>query len=248
MLRTTRLDWKKPGLLNVGVLLTPTRVAWKRLGWSTCRTDVSAFTAQQTGLATVKGLKMRRYLACLTLAILALAVLGACTPSPTPAAPTVGAAATSVATAAQPAAATAMAAASPVATQVVAVASPAVATAAAGASPVATAAAGASPIRITDARLGASDVTISLQNASSTAVDLTGWRLRVGSATAALPSGARVAPNESVTLHSAAGTNTARDIYLGQESSALMQGVVPGASVELVDQQGNTAASFRIPG
>jgi hypothetical protein len=72
--------------------------------------------------------------------------------------------------------------------------------------------------------------------------------LNVGSATAALPSGARLEPNESVTIHTASGTNTARDIYLGREASALMHGFLPGATVQLVDQQGDTAASFRFPG
>lgn len=180
---------------------------------------------------------MRRYLERLALGTAALTVLGACGPNPTPATPTVGSAATAVATAAKPAAATAGAAASPVATE-----------AAAAASPAATAAVAASPIRITDARLDSSDITISLQNASGMAVDLTGWRLQVGSATAALPSGARVEPNESVTIHTASGTNAARDIYLGGEASALMHGFLPGATVQLVDQQGNTAASFRFPG
>jgi hypothetical protein len=164
------------------------------------------------------------------------------------------AAAPAVATAvagASPAIATAAAGASPAAATAVAGASPAVATAAAGASPVAAAAAAAaaaSPIRITDARVDPSDAAISLQNTSGTAVDLTGWRLRIGSASAALPSAARVGPNESLTVHTAAGTNTARDIYLGPEAAALLQVLQAGATVELVDQQGNAAASFRLPG
>ena len=106
----------------------------------------------------------------------------------------------------------------------------------------------ATGVRITDARLDPSDVTITVQNVSGTAVDLTGWRLRVGSATAALPSSARVGPDESVTIHTAPGATTARDIYLGQEASALVGGLRPGATVALVDPQGTAAAEFVLPG
>jgi hypothetical protein len=77
---------------------------------------------------------------------------------------------------------------------------------------------------------------------------MTGWRLRAGAATATLPSGARVGPGESVTLHTAAGTSTARDIYLGQEASALAQELRPGVTVALIDAQGSSVSEFRIPG
>jgi competence protein ComEC len=178
-------------------------------------------------------------------------LLAACTPAQTPAQPTVGAAATAVAkpantaaVAASPAAATVVAAASPVAT---ALASPA-ATAAAGASPAAGTAVAASPVRITAAQLSPTDSTITLQNTSATAADLAGWRLRVGTASAALPSGTRVGPNETLTIHTASGTNTARDIYLGPESAALLAGLRPGATVALLNAQGASVAEFTLPG
>lgn len=195
----------------------------------------------------------------LALGCIALAASAACTPAPAPVGPTVGAAATAVATAAKPAASTAVAAVSPVATQVAAAASPVVATAVAAASPAATQAAAAaspvaataiaaSPVRITGAQFNLADTTVIVQNTGGSAIDLAGWRLRVGSATAALPSGARVAPNESVTIHTAAGTNTSRDVYLGQEASSLMSGLRPGASIALVNPQGSAVTEFTLPG
>ena len=207
----------------------------------------------------------------------ALAALTACTSSPAPAPPTVGAIATAAASpvataaaAASPAAATAVAAASPAAATAVAAASPAAATAAvaaspavatacaaaspaaatvvAGASPAAATAVAASPIRITGVQLGPSDVTVTVQNAGSAVVDLNGWRLRVGTATATIPAGARVAPGQSTTIHTAAGTNSASDVYLGQEAASLVPELRPGATVALVDAQGNVVGELRIPG
>ena len=197
-----------------------------------------------------------------------LVLVSGCAQAPAPAGP----AATAVATAAKPAASTAVAAVSPVATQLaaaspavataVAAASPAAATAAAAASPAvgtvvavaspvaspAAAVAAASPVRITGARLDLSDTTVTVQNVTSSAVDLAGWRLRVGAATAALPSGSRVGPNEVITIHTAAGTSTAQEIYLGQEATALIGGMRPGARVALVDAQGTVVGEFTLPG
>lgn len=199
--------------------------------------------------------------------VLAVGMLGglsACAASPTPTAPTTVA----VATAVSPAAATAVAGASPLATQAAAV-SPAVATVAtiaspaaataiiaaspvtgtvvAAASPVATAASTASPVRITNVQVNPTDTTITIQNSGSTAVDMAGWKLQAGSATVALPSGARAAPNDSVTVHAGTGTSTGRDIYLGQEATTLAGGLRPGASLRLLDAQGTVITQFALP-
>ena len=158
-----------------------------------------------------------------------LVLVSGCAQAPAPAGPAATAVATAVKPAASPAVATVVAAASPVA------------------SPAAAAAA-ASPVRITGARLDLSDTTVTVQNVTGSAVDLTGWRLRVGAATAALPSGSRVGPNEVITIHSAAGTSTAQEIYLGQEAAALIGGMRPGATVALVDAQGTVVGEFTLPG
>ena len=92
------------------------------------------------------------------------------------------------------------------------------------------------------------DVTITLQNAGSAAADLTGWRLQVGNSTATLPSGTRVAPGDTITVHTAGGTNTARDVYLGQQAAALITGLQPGARIALVDDRGTAVSEFVLPG
>ena len=202
--------------------------------------------------------------------------LSACTAAPAPTAPTAAAVATAaspaaatavaaasplatqaaaaspaaatVVAAASPAAATVGVAASPVAGTVVAAASPVAGTVVAAASPAVTAATAASPVRITNVQLSPTDTTITIQNTGNAAVDMAGWKLQVGSATVALPSGARAAPNESVTIHTVAGASAGRDIYLGQEAAALVGGLRPGASLSLLDAQGTAVAQFVLPG
>ena len=154
---------------------------------------------------------------------------------------------------ASPAASPAPTAASPVATAAAAAASPA-ATAVAAASPLATQAApavgtavAASPVRIVGAQLNPVDTTLSVQNAGSAEVDMSGWRLRVGSTTATLPANTRVAPGGTITLHTGSGTSTGSDVYLGQDAMALLSGLQPGASVSLVDGQGQVISEFVLP-
>jgi hypothetical protein len=103
-------------------------------------------------------------------------------------------------------------------------------------------------VRITGAQLGPTDTTITVQNVSGAALELTSWRLSVGQASAILPSGARIAPSETVTIHTAAGTSTARDLYLGQDAAALMSGLRPGATIALVNPQGEQVGQFTLPG
>ena len=173
-------------------------------------------------------------------ATLGLTTLLACAPAAAPAAPTPKPAAPAASPAASPAVA------SPVATSAAALASPA-ATTAAAASPAAATAAAASPVRITAAQITPTDTTVTVQNAGTAAVSMAGWKLRVGTATATLPGNASVAPNDTVTIHTASGTSAGKDIYLGQEASALLSGLQPGATVALVDAQGATVNEFVLP-
>jgi hypothetical protein len=199
------------------------------------------------------------YLAGLAVGTASLIASAACSAAPTSTNPTVGAAATAVSTAAQPAASAAAAAASPVAsaaaaaaspvaTQAAASASPAATSVAAAASPAATTAAASSPVRISGVQVSPTDSTITVQNASGSAVSLAGWKLQVGTASATLPSSANVPANDSVTIHTASGTNSAKDIYLGQDATALIGGLTPGARVALLDAQSNAVTEFRLPG
>ena len=181
-------------------------------------------------------------------ATLGLTTLVACAPAAAPAAPTPKPAAPAASPAASPIASPAAspAVASPVATSAAALASPA-ATTAAAASPAAATAAAASPVRITAAQITPTDTTVTVQNAGTAAVSMAGWKLRVGTATATLPGNASVAPNDTVTIHTASGTSAGKDIYLGQEASALLSGLQPGATVALVDAQGATVNEFVLP-
>jgi hypothetical protein len=91
------------------------------------------------------------------------------------------------------------------------------------------------------------DSTITVQNSGTAAVDLSGWRLRAGTSTAALPANTRVAPGESLTVHTGSGTSSGQDVYLGQEGAALASGLQPGATVALLDGQGGVVAEMTLP-
>jgi hypothetical protein len=182
----------------------------------------------------------------------ALFVVGGCA-SGAPASPPVKAANTQVSAAASPAVAAAspaVAAASPAATQIAAAASPVATSVAAAASPAASAVASAvaqSPIQITGVQLSPTDTTIGLRNTGSTAIDLSGWMLRVGTASASLPANSRVGPGETLTVHAASGTNSGNNVYLGADAATLLTGLQPGAAISLTNPQGQAAAQFTIP-
>ena len=163
-----------------------------------------------------------------------VAFIAACAPTATaPSAPTAVSAAT--------------AAASPVATLVAASPVTTVAAAASAAASPAAAIVAASPVRITAAQLSPTDTTITVQNAGNAVVDMTGWQLRVGGAAVTLPSNSRVAPGESITIHTASGTNSGTDVYLGSDAATLASGLQPGATVALVDAQGTVVSEFVLP-
>jgi hypothetical protein len=149
-------------------------------------------------------------------------------------APTVQAAATQVSAAVGTAVAT---------TQPMATVAPAATAAAAAAG---TAAAGA-PMRIVDAKLGLPDTTLTLRNSGAAPVDLTGWGLRAGDATAALPSSAQVAPGSAVTLHTTSGASTPTDIYLGGAATSILPNLRSGQRIALVDGQGRVVSEMMLP-
>ena len=156
-------------------------------------------------------------------------------------------AATQVVAAASPAATQAAAAASPIATQVAAAASPIATQAAAAAPAVATQVTAASPVRFAGVNLSPTDTTITIQNAGTSAVDMSGWELRVGSATATMPANVSAGPGDTVTVHTASGNSSGRDVYLGAQAAALLSGLQPGANIQLVNAQGAVQAEFMIP-
>jgi hypothetical protein len=157
-------------------------------------------------------------------------------------------AAATVVAGASPAAATAVAGASPAATTIAAAASPVATQAGAAASPAAATAAAAAPLRISGVNLNPTDPTLQMLHTGTTALDLTGYRVRAGSATAAMPANSRVEPGQTFNVHLGSGTSSGSDIYLGQEGAALLSGLQPGAQVAVLNPQGGVVTEFTVPG
>lgn len=215
----------------------------------------------------------RRSLVSTLIAVPTLVVVTACAGGApaAPSQPTVQAVTTQVVAAASPAAATAQAAASPAAATVQAAASPAMATAQAAASPMATAGAGvvataaaglapmaspspmASPaaqaggLRIADASMADSTPWLMLQNPGNDPVEVGGWMLHVGAATAEIPTNAVVEPGGTLTLHAGTGLSSEDELYLGNAGDALAAAALPGTPVRLTDAGGRIQAETTVP-
>src|SRR5689334_11337090 len=79
------------------------------------------------------------------------------------------------------------------------------------------------------------DIVLTLRNAGSNAVDVSGWRLRNGAQEASLPANSRIAPDATLAIHTATGTNTDSAVYLGTSGAALSTALRSGGTVELLD-------------
>lgn len=97
------------------------------------------------------------------------------------------------------------------------------------------------------ASLSPTDPTLTIQNTSGQAVDMTGWKLQVGSSTVPMPSAAKVAPNDTVTIHVNNGTTSGKDVYLGSDAATIAGALKPGAKVAIVNQSGSTVSEFALP-
>lgn len=202
-------------------------------------------------------------------ALLASAACTGTTPEP-PSKPTAQAVATQAVGAAQSGAATAVAGASPAASTAVAAASPAVATAQAGAAPagatvstIVGTAVGAIPplgspspspspaaqgsLRISDASLADATPWLSLQNDGDAPVEIGGWRLEVGTASAALPENAIVQPGSALTLHAGEGMSSESELFLGDAGEVLASMALPGTPVRLTDGSGQVMTEVTVP-
>jgi hypothetical protein len=202
-----------------------------------------------------------------------IVALTACGSTPAaPSQPTVQAVATQGAGVAQSGAATAVAGASPAAATAVAAASPAAATAQAAAAPVgatavsvvgtaigalaspspspspaALAPSGQTPLRIADASLADATPWLSIQNDGDTPVDIGGWRLQVGGASAELPDDAVVQAGTALTIHAGEGTSSEDEVYLGDAGDVLAMAALPGAPVRLTDGTGQVVTEVTVP-
>lgn len=108
-------------------------------------------------------------------------------------------------------------------------------------------AAATAPVRILGAQLNPTDPTLTIQNMSGQAVDLTGWRLKVGGSAVSMPSATRVGPNDTLTVHVASGASSGKDVYLGNEATMIAAALKPGAKVSLENQTGATVTEFALP-
>lgn len=109
-----------------------------------------------------------------------------------------------------------------------------------------TAAGAASPVKIAGVQLNPTP-SLNLKNEGSAPIDLSGWKLKVGNATAALPGNLRLEPNQTVTLHMTPGQSSGNDIYVGQDAAALVLAMQPGASVALLNSQGQVVSETALP-
>ncbi len=103
-------------------------------------------------------------------------------------------------------------------------------------------------VQLQDVLLGATDTVFVLHNTGSTDVDLSGWAIQVGQARVELPDGAQLPAHGTLRVHTANGPSTRSDVYLGDESTALIRGMAPGAQVVLLNGRNDQIAEFQLPG
>ena len=174
------------------------------------------------------------------------AALAACSSGGPAAVPTLSPAQNATVQSAQPTAQAVATQAAPTVQAAATQAAPTIAAAATQVAPISATVSASAPIHITAVQSSQTDSTVTLQNTSSSAVDLTGWQLQVGNASVALPSGMNVAPGETVTLHTGTGTSTPSNVYLGTSAQTLNANLKPGAQVVLQSPSGPMTA-FTVP-
>ncbi len=103
-------------------------------------------------------------------------------------------------------------------------------------------------VQLQDVLLGATDTVFVLHNTGSTDVDLSGWAIQVGQARVELPDGAQLPAHGTLRVHTANGPSTRSDVYLGDESTALIRGMAPGAQVVVLNGRNDQIAEFQLPG
>jgi hypothetical protein len=118
----------------------------------------------------------------------------------------------------------------------------------------------AGPIQIAQVTVNSTDAVVFLQNVgaggsgSTASVDISGWKLEVGTTTVTIPAGTRVAPGTTLGVHagppvqtnpSTAGSAAAvatppseQSVDLGPDGASLRSALRPGAQVLLVNARG----------
>jgi Lamin Tail Domain len=103
------------------------------------------------------------------------------------------------------------------------------------------------PVQISNANINANDATVTLRNTGSQPVNLGGWTLMVGTTPVALPSSATISPGQSLTLHSASGSDSSSDVYLGGTLPNVAGAVQPGTRITLQNSTGSPVTAFTVP-
>jgi len=102
-----------------------------------------------------------------------------------------------------------------------------------------------SPVHITALTVGDTDTTIVLQNSGSSQVTLDGWTLLLGANIPLSLPPITLAPGQTRTVHTAAGTNTDSDIYLNTASAGgIATTFAPGQRAVLVGPNNEVASVF----
>jgi hypothetical protein len=102
-------------------------------------------------------------------------------------------------------------------------------------------------VQIANATVTPADTTVTLLNPSSQPLSLSAWTLMVGTTSVPLPSSATIPANQSLTLHSATGTNSNSDVYLGGTVPNLSAILQPGTRVSLENPSGSPVTAFTVP-
>jgi hypothetical protein len=110
--------------------------------------------------------------------------------------------------------------------------------------PVATSVA-QSTVHITGVSVASDDTTVVLQNSGSSPVSLQGWTLLLGANIPLTLPPIMLAPGQTRTLHTAAGTTTDSDVFLGVASvGGIAATFAPGQRAVLVGPNNQVASVF----
>ncbi|HLZ26245.1 MAG TPA: lamin tail domain-containing protein [Chloroflexota bacterium] len=88
---------------------------------------------------------------------------------------------------------------------------------------------------------------MTLLNAGSQQLSLSGWTLMVGTTPISLPPGATIPANKSLTLHSASGADSSTDVYLGGKVPNVSSILQPGTRITLENPSGAPVTAFTVP-
>jgi len=96
-----------------------------------------------------------------------------------------------------------------------------------------------------DDRENLNDEYVVFENTGSETLDLSGWQVREGAGrTYTIPEGVTLGPGETVTLHTGSGSDSATDLYWGQDGPVWNNG---GDTVTVTDSDGDTVLEVSYP-